>query len=79
VLRAAWWIPVLTATAASMVGVILYGVFATVLGDELIGLELVRVAVIVGLLNTIAAPFAVRGMRWATGATSNARARAIYR
>jgi hypothetical protein len=62
-----------------MLGVILYGVFGTVLGDELIGLELVRVAVIVGLLNTIAAPFVVRGMRWATGASKGARARAVYR
>lgn len=79
VLRAAWWIPVLTATAASTVGVILYGMFGTVLGDELIGLELVRVAVIVGLLNTIAAPFVVRGTRWATGATTAARSRAVYR
>jgi rod shape-determining protein MreD len=79
VLRAAWWIPVLTATAASMVGVILYGVVGTVLGDELIGFELVRIAVIVGLLNTIAAPFAIKGMRWATGSTTHARARAVDR
>ena len=70
VLRAAWWIPVITATAASMAGVILYGVFGTVLGEDLIGYELVRIAVIVGLLNTIAAPVVVRAMRWATGSTS---------
>ena len=79
VLRASWWIPVLTATAASMVGVILYGVFGTVLGEELIGLDLLRVALIVGLLNTIAAPFAVRGMRWAPGSTQHAPAPAVYR
>ena len=47
VLRAAWWIPVVTATAASLVGVILYGVFGTVLGEDLVGWELLRVAVIV--------------------------------
>jgi rod shape-determining protein MreD len=79
ILRASWWIPVLTATAASVLGVILYGVFGTVLGDELIGLDLVRVALIVGLLNTIAAPFMIRAMRWATGSSSGARARAVYR
>ena len=79
VLRAAWWIPVLTATAASMLGVILYGVFGTVLGGDLIGLELVRVALIVGLLNTIAAPLVVKAMGWATGSTKHARARAVYR
>lgn len=79
VLRAAWWIPVLTATAASVLGVILYGVIGTVLGEELIGLELVRVALFVGLLNTIAAPLVIRGMRWATGSTRSVRARAVYR
>ena len=44
VLRAAWWIPVATATAASVVGVILYGVLGTVLGEDLVGWELLRVA-----------------------------------
>ena len=48
VLRAAWWIPVATATVASIVGVILYGVLGTVLGEDLVGWELLRVAVIVG-------------------------------
>ena len=79
VLRAAWWIPVLTATAASVLGVILYGVIGTVLGEELTGLELVRVALFVGLLNTIAAPLVIRAMRWATGSTKSVRARAVYR
>ena len=79
VLRAAWWIPVVTATAASMVGVILYGVFGTVLGEELISFDLLRIAVFVGLLNTIAAPIVIRAMRWATGSTKRARARAVYR
>lgn len=79
VLRAAWWIPVVTATAASMVGVILYGVFGTVLGEDLIGFSLVRIAVIVAILNTIAAPVMVKAMRWATGSTNSVRARAVYR
>jgi rod shape-determining protein MreD len=79
VLRAAWWIPVLTATAASVLGVILYGVFGTVLGGELVRWELLRVALVVGLLNTLAAPFVLRAMRWATGAAAGARARTVYR
>jgi rod shape-determining protein MreD len=79
VLRAAWWIPVATATAASFVGVILYGVLGTVLGDELVGWELLRIAVLVGILNTIAAPLVVRAMRWATGSVNSVRARAVYR
>ena len=79
VLRAAWWIPVATATIASMVGVILYGVLGTVLGEDLVGWELLRVAVIVGILNTIPAPFVIRAMRWATGSVNSVRARAVYR
>ena len=79
VLRAAWWIPVATATVASMVGVILYGVLGTVLGDELVGWELLRIAAFVALLNTVAAPFVVRTMRWATGSVNSVRARAVYR
>ncbi len=65
VLRAAWWIPVATATVASMAGVILYGVLGTVLGEDLVGWELLRIAVIVGLLNTIAG--AARAPRHALG------------
>jgi len=79
VLRAAWWIPVLTATAASFVGVILYGVLGTVLGEDFVGWELLRIAVIVALLNTAFAPFVVRAMRWATGSVNSVRARAVYR
>ena len=79
VLRAAWWIPVATATAASAVGVILYGVLGTVLGDELVGWDLLRIAVIVGVLNAVAAPVIVRAMRWATGSVNSVRARAVYR
>jgi rod shape-determining protein MreD len=79
VLRAAWWIPVATAAAASVVGVILYGVLGTVLGEELVGWDLLRVAILVGLFNTVAAPFVVRTMRWATGSVNSVRARAVYR
>jgi rod shape-determining protein MreD len=79
VLRAAWWIPVATATAASFVGVILYGVLGTVLGEDLVGWELLRVAVIVAILNTIPAPLVIRAMRWATGSVNSVRARAVYR
>ncbi len=79
VLRAAWWIPVATATAASVGGVILYGVFGTVLREDLIGLSLLRIAIIVGVLNTLAAPVMVRAMRWATGSSHSVRARAVYR
>lgn len=79
VLRAAWWIPVVTAATASALGVILYGVFGTVVGEDLLGLSLLRIAVVVGLLNGIAAPLLLRLVRWATGTTDSVRARAVMR
>lgn len=79
VLRAAWWIPVGTAAAASVVGVILYGVFGTVVGEDLVSQSLLKIALVVGLLNAIAAPIVVPAMRWATGAADGARTRAVYR
>ena len=79
VLRAATWIPLVTATAASALGVILYGVLGTVVGEELVQLDLLRVAVIVGLLNTLPAPVVVRAMRWATGSSNRMRASAVFR
>jgi rod shape-determining protein MreD len=79
VLRAAWWIPVGTAAAASAVGVILYGVFGTVVGDELVGLSLLRIAAVVAVLNAVVALPVLRAVRWATGTTGSVRARAVYR
>jgi rod shape-determining protein MreD len=79
VLRAAWWIPVVSAAAASAIGVILYGVFGTVLGEDLVGLSLLQVAGVVAVLNAVAAPVVVRAVRWATGTSDSVRARAIYR
>ncbi len=65
VLRAAWWIPVSTAAAASSLGVILYGVFGSVVGEDLLVLSLLRIALVVGVFNTIAAPAVLRVVRWA--------------
>lgn len=79
VLRAAWWIPITTAAAASALGVILYGVFGTVVGEDLLGLGLLRIAVVVGLLNAVVAPLALRVVRWATGTSESLRARAVMR
>jgi rod shape-determining protein MreD len=79
VLRAAWWIPVGTAAAASALGVILYGVFGTMVGEDLLALSLLRIAAVVALLNGIAAPVALRVVRWATGTSDSVRARAVMR
>jgi rod shape-determining protein MreD len=79
VLRAAWWIPVASAAAASAIGVILYGVLGTVLGEQLVGSSLIRIALVVALLNAIAAPVVIRAMRWATDSEDSVRHRAVYR
>lgn len=79
VLRAAWWIPVSTAAAASALGVILYGVFGTVVGEDLLSLFLLRIALVVGVLNAVAAPIALRAVRWATGTSDRTRPRSMMR
>jgi rod shape-determining protein MreD len=79
VLRAAWWIPVASATIASAIGVILYAVLGTVLGEELVGTSLLKIALVVAVLNTIAAPVVIRAMRWATDTEDTVRHRAVYR
>lgn len=79
VLRAAWWIPVSTAAAASALGVILYGVFGTMVGEDLLALSLLRIALVVGVLNGVAAPLALPVVRWATGTSDSVRARAVTR
>lgn len=79
VLRAAWWIPVSTAAAASALGVILYGVFGTMVGEDLLALSLARIALVIGALNALAAPLALPVVRWATGTSDSVRARAVMR
>jgi rod shape-determining protein MreD len=79
VLRAAWWIPVATAAAGSVVGVILYVVFGTMVGVDFVGVSIPKVAIVVGLLNAIAASPTIRVVRWATGTQDSVRARAVYR
>lgn len=77
VLRAAWWIPVATAAAASAVGVILYGVFGTMVGEDLFSTSLLRIAAVVGVLNGLVSPVALRVLRWATGTRDGVRQRAL--
>lgn len=79
VLRAAWWMPIGTATAASALGVILYGVFGTVVGEDLVGWSLLRVAAVVAVLNGLLALPVVRVVRWATGSREVLRARPVHR
>lgn len=65
VLRAAWWIPVLTTLVASAAGELVYALVATVVGQpNLVTPHLLVVAGVVGVTNAIAAPLALRVVRW---------------
>jgi len=73
VLRASWWIPLLTALVASVAGELAYALVATVVGQpHLVTLHLLVIALVVGVFNAIAAPIALRLVRW--GATGPDRA-----
>ena len=65
VLRAAWWIPVLTTLVASVAGVLFYALVATVVGQpHLVTPHLLIVAAVVGVFNALAAPIALRLVKW---------------
>jgi len=67
VLRSAWYIPMLTAGAASMAGVALYAVAGSVLGERMLTGHLVTIVAVVGLSNAVLAPVAVRLVGWSLG------------
>lgn len=65
VLRAAWWIPVVTTFVASVAGVLVYALVATVVGQpHLVTTHLLIVAAVVGVFNALVAPIALRLVRW---------------
>ena len=67
VLRAAWYIPVLTAGAGSVGGVVLYALAGSVLGEQMINGHLVTIALVVGVCNAVLAPVAVKFVDWSLG------------
>ena len=68
ILHTGRWIPMLTTLVASMLGVALFALLGLVLGqDFLVSTRLVTVAVMVGVLNALLSPLAVRLMRWVLG------------
>ena len=65
VLRASWWIPVLTTLAASVAGELAYALVATVVGQpDLVTPHLLVIAGVVGGFNALFAPVALRLVRW---------------
>jgi len=66
ILRAAWWIPVVTALGASASGVVLYGLLGAMVGQvDFVGPRLVIVAAVVGVMNAALTPGAMRLVGWA--------------
>ena len=66
IIRAAWWIPAVTAMVASFAGVLAYALLGALIGQPYaISVHLVAVAAGVGLMNAVLAPLVVRAMSWA--------------
>lgn len=65
ILRAAWWIPVVTALGASVAGTVLYALLGAMVGQpEFVSPHLVTIALLVGVMNAALAPAAVRLVEW---------------
>lgn len=64
VLRATWWIPMMSAAAASALGVVLFVVLGKVLGEQIRLSDLPAILLMVSVLNGLLALPAVRLMRW---------------
>ena len=70
ILRAAWWIPMLTALVASAAGEVLFALAGSTVGQtHLFNARLAVVAPIVGLTNALLAPLAIRMVGWAMART----------
>jgi rod shape-determining protein MreD len=73
VLRAAWWIPVLTAIGGSAIGVLILGLLAKTVGlDGYLDSHLAVVAGAVALVNAVLVLPMLRVVRWALPAPSGA-------
>jgi len=70
ILRSSWWIPILTAFVACAGGELAFALTASVVGEtSLVTARLVPIVLIVGLMNALLAPLAVRMMGWALDCT----------
>lgn len=65
VLRSSWWIPVVSAFAASAAGVTVFAVMGAVLGqDGMVDDRLVRIALLVAVMNAALIRPMLRVLRW---------------
>jgi rod shape-determining protein MreD len=68
IVHAIWWIPMLTMAVGAAASVLGYAILGAVMGEgQLISTRLLVIAPVVGVLDGIAGPLAVRVMRWALG------------
>lgn len=66
VLHATWWIPVLTAAAATAGGTLLFAALGAVVGqDQLVSMRLVPITGVTALWSAVLSPVFVRVFRWA--------------
>lgn len=66
VLRAVWWVPVLSAAAGSALGIIVFAVGGEMVGqDDLINNDLAGIIIVVALLNALLIVPTMRAARWA--------------
>lgn len=65
VLRAAWWIPVATAVAATAASVILYVLIGQLLGQQFRAANLVTIVLVTSAINGFCSPVLLRAMHWA--------------
>jgi rod shape-determining protein MreD len=73
VLHATWWIPVLTAAAATAAGTLLFAALGAVVGqDQLVSLRLVPIMGVTALWAAVLSPLFIRAFRWAL-VTENTR------
>jgi rod shape-determining protein MreD len=65
ILRAAWWIPVVTALIASAAGTVLFAILGAMVGQlDFVSPRLAVIALFVGLMNAALAPAAIRLVGW---------------
>jgi len=65
ILRAAWWVPMVTAAIASAAGVVLFAVLEALLGDtHVFDRRLLSVIAVVSILNALLVPPMIRVFRW---------------
>ena len=69
VLRATWWIPVLTAFVASVLGIAFYVVLGRMVGQSWSFGDVPRIAAVVAVFNALLVLPVTRVMRWAVGTT----------